>query len=46
MAKELVSDTRPATRHEREKLQEMMAGFGEAEVARFKVGRRPAFLAK
>jgi hypothetical protein len=34
MAKELVSDTRPATRHEREALEMMMADFEEAEVAR------------
>jgi hypothetical protein len=40
MAKELVEDTRPATRREREKLEEMMAVFGEAEVARSKSHRQ------
>jgi hypothetical protein len=41
MAKELVERTRPATRREREKLEEMMAVFGEAEVAKFKAGPPP-----
>jgi hypothetical protein len=40
MAKELVSDTRPATGREREKLEEMMAVFEEAEVAKFKSGQQ------
>jgi hypothetical protein len=42
MAKELVdADTKPTTRREREKLEEMMAVFGEAEVAKFRAGRPP-----
>jgi len=42
MAKELVdSDTRPATRRERDTLMDMMAAFGEAEVARFKARSPP-----
>jgi hypothetical protein len=41
MARELVADTRPATKREREALERMMAVFEEAEVARFRESRPP-----
>lgn len=41
MARDLVADTRPATKREREALERMMAVFEVSEVARFRESRPP-----
>jgi hypothetical protein len=41
MARDLVTDTRPATKREREALERMMAVFEASEAARFGESRPP-----